>query len=88
MGEDGDAFSAYPGRYGGVKLAHPTVGSWVIVRVGAFTAVRAKVVSVEGYVFDHHYRVYVEIPDEASIWFWPWELEPDESLMDEGIKEP
>ena len=68
-------YTNYSGVYGGVKLVHPEIGTWVVAKVGPYADDVFKVVSVRGHAFHHFYRVYVASPEVEGLWYWPWEIE-------------
>ena len=71
-------YANYAGTYGGVKVEHPEIGSWVIVKVGPYTDTIFRVESLRGHAYHHFYRVYVVKPDGGGVgdlWYWPWEVE-------------
>lgn len=73
-------YTSYPGVYGGVKLVHPEIGSWVIVKVGPHADSVYRVLSLRGHAYHNFYRVYVEHPKVLGLWYWPWEVEEWEEL--------
>lgn len=83
-----EEYQSYQGVYGGEKLQHPEIGSWVVIRVGPFSGSAYKVVSLRGHAFHQFYRVYVDHPDVEGLWFWPWEVEEWPELGPNGSPGP
>ena len=68
-------YASYRGVYGGTRLEHPDIGSWVVVRVGELAGDAYQVVALRGHAYHDFYRVYVSHPEITDLWFWPWEVE-------------
>jgi hypothetical protein len=68
-------YTNYAGRFGGLKVVHPEIGSEVEVRPGRlFAGERFKVLDVAGHLYSIGYRVYVDAPSDEPVWYWPWDL--------------
>mgnify|MGYP006928161859 CR=1 FL=1 len=66
-------------KFAGMNPFYPAPDTVMRVVQGENLGEKVLVVSIDGYVYDRVLKVVVRLKDGSLVWYWPWNLEVEES---------